>query len=58
MTPQAVAEIDALLPEIAVQNLPYDAPADAMQARFSLHYLLASAFSTGARFRRLQRARR
>ena len=45
--PQAVAEIDALLPEIAVQNLPYDAPADAMQARFSLHYLLASALVDG-----------
>ena len=47
VTPQAVAEIDALLPEIAVQNLPYDAPADAMQARFSLHYLLASALLDG-----------
>ena len=45
--PQTVAEIDALLPEIAVQNLPYDAPADAMQARFSLHYLLASALVDG-----------
>ena len=45
--PQAVAEIDALLPEIAVQNLPYDAPADAVQARFSLHYLLASALVDG-----------
>ena len=47
VTPQAVAEIDALLPEIAVQNLPYEAPADAMQARFSLHYLLASALLDG-----------
>ena len=47
VTPQAVAEIDALLPEIAVQNLPYDAPADAMQARFSLPYLLASALLDG-----------
>ena len=56
VTPQAVAEIDALLPEIAVQNLPYDAPADAMQARFSLHYLLASALDRRApRARRLQR---
>ena len=45
--PQAVAEIDALLPEIAVQNLPYDDPADAMQARFSLPYLLASALVDG-----------
>ena len=45
--PQAVAEIDALLPEIAVQNLPYAAPADAMQARFSLPYLLASALTDG-----------
>ena len=47
LAPQAVAEIDALLPEIAVQNLPYDAPADAMQARFSLPYLLASALIDG-----------
>ena len=47
LAPQAVAEIDALLPEIAVQNLPYEAPADAMQARFSLHYLLASALVDG-----------
>ena len=45
--PQAVAGIDALLPEIAVQNLPYDDPADAMQARFSLPYLLASAIVDG-----------
>ena len=45
--PRAVAEIDALLPEIAVQNLPYAAPADAMQARFSLPYLLASALVDG-----------
>ena len=45
--PQAVAEIDALLPEIAVQNLPYDTPADAMQARFSLPYLLVSALVDG-----------
>ena len=47
LRPQAVAEIDALLPEIAVQNLPYEAPADAMQARFSLPYLLASALVDG-----------
>ena len=45
--PQAVAGIDALLPEIAVQNLPYRDPADAMQARFSLPYLLASALVDG-----------
>ena len=45
--PQTVAEIDALLPEIAVQNLPYQRPADAMQARFSLPYLLASALTDG-----------
>ena len=45
--PEAVAEIDALLPEVAVQNLPYAAPADAMQARFSLPYLLASALVDG-----------
>ena len=45
--PQSVAEVDALLPEIAVQNLPYAAPADAMQARFSLPYLLASALVDG-----------
>ena len=47
VAPQAVAEIDALLPEIAVQNLPYALPADAMQARFSLPYLLASALADG-----------
>ncbi|MDE0391398.1 MAG: MmgE/PrpD family protein [Rhodospirillales bacterium] len=47
LRPQAVAGIDALLPEIAVQNLPYTAPADAMQARFSLPYLLASALVDG-----------
>ena len=47
LRPQAVAEIDALVPEIAVQNLPYEAPADAMQARFSLPYLLASALVDG-----------
>ena len=47
LAPDAVAEIDALLPEIAVQNLPYDGPADAMQARFSLPYLLASALVDG-----------
>ena len=41
------SEIDALLPEIAVQNLPYADPADAMQARFSLPYLLASALADG-----------
>ena len=45
--PQSVAEIDALLPEIAVQNLPYRDPADAMQARFCLPYLLASALVDG-----------
>ena len=45
--PRAVAEVDALLPEIAVQNLPYDDPDDAMQARFSLPYLLASALVDG-----------
>ena len=44
---QSVTGIDALLPEIAVQNLPYEAPADAMQARFSLPYLLASALVDG-----------
>ena len=47
LRPQAVAGIDALLPEIAVQNLPYDAPTDAMQARFSLPYALASALVDG-----------
>ena len=47
LKPQTVARIDALLAEIAVQNLPYDVPADAMQARFSLPYLLASALVDG-----------
>ncbi len=44
---EAVAEVDALLPEVAVQNLPYGEPTDAMQARFSLPYLLASALADG-----------
>ncbi len=47
LRPQAVAEIDALLPEIEMHNLPYETPADAMQARFSLPYLLASALADG-----------
>jgi len=47
VAPQAVAGVDALLAEVAVQNLPYDDPADAMQARFSLPYLLASALADG-----------
>ena len=45
--PQAVAGIDALVAEIETHNLPYAAPADAMQARFSLPYLLASALVDG-----------
>ena len=47
LQPQAAAEIDVLLPEIEMHNLPYTAPADAMQARFSLPYLLASALEDG-----------
>ena len=47
LRPQAVAGVDALLPEIETHNLPYAAPADAMQARFSLPYLLASALVDG-----------
>ena len=47
LAPQAVAGIDALLAEIETHNLPYSAPADAMQARFSLPYLLASALVDG-----------
>ncbi len=47
LRPQAVAGIDALLAEIETHNLPYAAPADAMQARFSLPYLLASALVDG-----------
>ena len=45
--PESVTEIDALLPEISVQNLPYRDPADAMQARFSLPYTLASGLVDG-----------
>ena len=45
--PQAVTEIDALVAEVEMHNLPYTAPADAMQARFSLPYLLASALVDG-----------
>ena len=47
LRPEAVAETDALMPEIETHNLPYAAPADAMQARFSLPYLLASALVDG-----------
>ena len=47
LRPQAVAEIDAVVPEIETHNLPYAAPTDAMQARFSLPYLLASALVDG-----------
>ena len=47
LQPHAVAGIDALLAEIEMHNLPYAAPADAMQARFSLPYLLASALVDG-----------
>ena len=45
--PGEVAGIEASLPEIAAQNLPHDDPVDAMQARFSLPYLLASALVDG-----------
>ena len=45
--PADVAGIEASLPEIAAQNLPHDDPADAMQARFSLPWLLASALVDG-----------
>lgn len=44
---QEVAGIDALVAEVEMHNLPYTAPADAMQARFSLPYLLASALVDG-----------
>ena len=47
LRPRAVAGIDALVAEIETHNLPYTAPADAMQARFSLPYLLASALVDG-----------
>ena len=47
VAPESVADIDALLPEISVQNLPYRDPSDAMQARFSLPYTLASALVDG-----------
>lgn len=47
LRPQGVDAIDVLLPEIEMHNLPYTAPADAMQARFSLPYLLASALVDG-----------
>ena len=45
--PADIAGIEAALPEVAAQNLPHADPADAMQARFSLHYLLASALVDG-----------
>ena len=45
--PGAVESIDALVSEVAAQNLTYPAPEDAMQARFSMHYLLASALIDG-----------
>ena len=45
--PDAVTAIEARISEVAAQNLTYPAPSDAMQARFSLHYLLASALVDG-----------
>jgi len=47
ISPSAINSIDALVSQVAAQNLRYPAPQDAMQARFSMHYLLASALVDG-----------
>ncbi|MDA0231535.1 MAG: MmgE/PrpD family protein [Proteobacteria bacterium] len=47
IAPGAIDSIDAVVSQVAVQNLTYPAPEDAMQARFSMHYLLASALVDG-----------
>ena len=47
IAPGATESIDALVSQVAAQNLTYPAPKDAMQARFSMHYLLASALVDG-----------
>ena len=47
ISPGAIESVDALVSEVAVQNLAYPTPQDAMQARFSMQYLLASALVDG-----------
>ena len=47
VSPSVVESVDALVSQVAAQNLPYPTPQDAMQARFSMHYLLASALVDG-----------
>jgi len=47
ISPGSIKSIDALVSEVAAQNLTYPAPVGAMQARFSMHYLLASALVDG-----------
>jgi 2-methylcitrate dehydratase PrpD len=47
VAPSSVDSIEARVSEVAAQNLTYPDPADAMQARFSMHYLLASALVDG-----------
>jgi len=43
----SVAQIDAQIPEIAFQNLPFDQPRNSEEARFSLHFCLAAALLKG-----------
>jgi 2-methylcitrate dehydratase PrpD len=47
VVPAEITRIDASIAEVAAQNLTYADPTDAMQARFSLHYLLGSALVDG-----------
>ena len=43
----AIDSVNALVSQVAAQNLTYSRPEDAMQARFSMNYLLASALVDG-----------
>ncbi len=43
----AIERVDTHVPEVAARNLTYPTPANAMEARFSMHYLLASALTDG-----------
>lgn len=47
LPPSELTSIEAVVSEVAAQNLAYQRPTNAMQARFSLPYTLASAFVDG-----------
>ena len=47
IAPGAIDSVDALVSQVAAQNLTYSRPENAMQARFSMNYLLASALIDG-----------